>query len=184
MTDHSLCKNCGVAMDAERTGSKTGNKSGNNKLLGPLVLTALFLYMPAMLLPFMTIEINGIKNTTTIYQSVVSLSKQGSWFIAVVVLVASIIIPVGKLSILFFLEFTKEMKLQPGLRLKLLKFVEVIGKWSMLDVFLLALMVTVLKLKPWMNVTVEPGALFFALVVIFTMLASQNFEKNHHAYKL
>lgn len=130
-----------------------------------------------MFLPFMTIEINGIKNTSTIYQSVVSLSKQGSWFIAIIVLVASILIPIGKLVVLLILEITKKSSLSATLRSKLLSFVEVVGKWSMLDVFLLAMMVTVLKLKPWMNVTVEPGALFFAMVVIFTMLASQCFEK-------
>lgn len=153
------------------------NKNAEQGFLIPLALTALFLFIPAMFLPFMTIEINGIKNTSTIYQSVVSLSKQGSWFIAIIVLVASILIPIGKLVALLILEITKKSSLSATLRSKLLSFVEVVGKWSMLDVFLLAMMVTVLKLKPWMNVTVEPGALFFAMVVIFTMLASQCFEK-------
>ncbi len=175
MNDHTFCENCGS--------SSVQKKQGDNKLLAPFVLTALFLYMPAMFLPFMTIEINGIKNTSTIYQSVVSLSKQGSWFIAIIVLLASIVIPIGKLGLLLFLELTKDVTLRAGLRGKIFKFVEMIGKWSMLDVFLLALMVTILKLKPWMNVTVEPGALFFAMVVIFTMLASQNFNKHHQPQK-
>ena len=130
----------------------------------------------------MTIEINGIKNTSTIFQSVVSLSKQGSWFIAIIVLVASIIIPVLKLVALLFLDLGKSLSFSRELRYKLFKIIEAVGKWSMLDVFLLALMVTILKLKPWMNVTVEPGALFFALVVIFTMLSSQKYQRHMHTY--
>ena len=178
MSDHALCKNCNSTLVVPNQ----LNSAQKSNLLGPFVLTALFLYLPAMLLPFMTIEINGIKNTSTIYQSVVSLSKQGSWFIAIIVLLASIVIPVGKLAVILFLELTKNSSIRPELRSRLFRFVELIGKWSMLDVFLLALMVTILKLKPWMDVTVEPGALFFAMVVIFTMLASQNFDKFHKAH--
>jgi paraquat-inducible protein A len=171
----SICKGCGQPRVLQATTQK-------NNYLGPLVLTALFLYIPAMFLPFMTIEINGIKNTSTIFKSVVTLSNQGSWFIAIIVLVASIVIPVIKLVALFYLGSQKSDSHPTEFHSKLLRFVEFIGKWSMLDVFLLALMVTILKLKPWMDVTVEPGALFFAMVVIFTMLASQNFAKYQHSY--
>jgi paraquat-inducible protein A len=137
-------------------------------------LSALILYIPALLFPFMTMEINGIKTSSTIWQGIVTLSHSGSYFVAGIVLLASIVIPILKLSILFYLSLTQNKHAR--IKLALYRFVENIGRWSMLDIFLLAVMVAIIKISPWALVYPEQGSFLFALVVVFTMLASASFD--------
>ncbi len=139
-------------------------------------LTALILYIPANLFPFMTIELYGNRNSSTIWTGVVALAESGSVAIALVVFLASIVIPFIKLALLFYLALSAKQKKHPNFKNRLYQIIEAIGRWSMLDIFLLAVLVAIMKLGPW--TTVEPGlgALLFALVVIFTMLASASFD--------
>ncbi len=139
-------------------------------------LTALVFYLPATLFPFMTIELYGNSNSSTIWGGIVSLVDVGSWPIAAIVFLASIVIPVIKLLILFYLGLTAKTYKHPRFKTKLYHFVEAIGRWSMLDIFLLAVLVAIMKLGPWTHVRPEIGSLMFALVVIFTMLASAYFD--------
>ncbi|AFY00838.1 paraquat-inducible protein A [Bdellovibrio bacteriovorus] len=139
-------------------------------------ITALVLYIPANLLPFMSIELYGRRNTATIWDGIVSLAEAGSWPIAIIVFLASILIPLLKLVILFYLSLGAA-DANPQLQDRLYRIVEAIGRWSMLDIFLLAIMIAILKLGKWATVEPKPGALLFALVVIFTMLASAYFER-------
>lgn len=105
-----------------------------------------------------------------------SLAEKGSYFIALVVFLASLVVPFLKLGILFYLSLTANRNRNSRLKTRLYHFIEVIGRWSMLDIFLLAVLVAIMKLGPW--TTVEPGlgAVMFAVVVIFTMLASAYFD--------
>lgn len=139
-------------------------------------LTALILYLPANIFPFMSIELYGNRNTSTIWSGIVTLTESGSWPIAVIVFLASILIPFVKLVILFYLSATAKNKKHPQLKTRLYHFIEAIGRWSMLDIFLLAVLVAILKLGPWTTVEPKLGALMFAMVVIFTMLASASFD--------
>jgi paraquat-inducible protein A len=139
-------------------------------------LTALILYIPANIFPFMSIELYGRRNSSTIWSGIVSLFENGSWAVAVVVFLASLLIPLLKLMILFYLSFTAKNGKRLGFKLKLYKMVEAIGRWSMLDIFLLAVLVAIVKLSPWAHVEPEFGSLMFLFVVIFTMLASANFD--------
>lgn len=141
-------------------------------------LTALVLYLPANLFPFMSIELYGRRNTATIWGGIVSLAESGSWPIAAIVFLASILIPLLKLIILFYLSLETSSSL-PKFKYRLYRIVETIGRWSMLDIFLLAIMIAILKLGKWATVEPKPGALLFALVVIFTMLASAYFNHDH-----
>lgn len=141
-----------------------------------LALTALIFYVPANLFPFMTIELYGRRNSSTIWGGIVSLVEAGSLFIAIIIFLASLVIPLMKLVILFYLAVgTRNLK-RARFKTSLYRFVEAIGRWSMLDIFLLAVLVAMMKLGNWTTVTPEPGALMFALVVIFTMLASAYFD--------
>ncbi|ASD64408.1 paraquat-inducible protein A [Bdellovibrio bacteriovorus] len=140
-------------------------------------ITALVLYIPANLFPFMSIELYGRKNTATIWDGIVSLAEAGSWPIAIIVFLASILIPLLKLFILFYLSLDSSRH-HPKLKDQLYRIVEAIGRWSMLDIFLLAIMIAILKLGKWATVEPKPGALLFALVVIFTMLASAYFNRD------
>ncbi|HMN69892.1 MAG TPA: paraquat-inducible protein A, partial [Bdellovibrionales bacterium] len=139
-------------------------------------LTALILYVPANLFPFMTIELYGSRNSSTIWQGILTLVEKGSFFIAIVVFLASILIPAVKLVILFYLGATAGNGKHARSKTYMYHAVEAIGRWSMLDIFLLAVLVAIMKLGPWTTVRPEPGALMFLLVVIFTMLSSAYFD--------
>ena len=139
-------------------------------------MTALIFYIPANIFPFMTIELYGQRNSATIWEGVVTLAESGSWPVAIIVFLASIFIPLIKLVILFYLSATYKNGKRLSFKLKLHRFVEAIGRWSMLDIFLLAVLVSIMKLGHWTTVEPEPGALMFAMVVVFTMLASAYYD--------
>jgi paraquat-inducible protein A len=139
-------------------------------------LSALILYFPANIFPFMTLEFYGRHNSSTIWSGVTTLMKQRSYTVAVIVFLASILIPCVKLLILFYLSLTGHNGSHTDFKKGLYNFVEAIGRWSMLDIFLLAIFVALVKLGHWATVTPEKGSLLFALVVVFTMLASYCFD--------
>lgn len=148
----------------------------SNRLCLIFTLTALILYVPANLFPFMTIELYGSRNRSTIWSGVESLMDQGSYGVAFIVFLASLLIPTVKLIILFYLALTGANGARAGFKMQLFRFVEAIGRWSMLDIFLLAILVAMVKLGHWAHVQAEVGSLMFALVVVFTMLASRYFD--------
>ena len=139
-------------------------------------LTALIFFIPAMWYPFMTIELYGNRNSSTIWGGVVSLIEDGSWPIGVIVFLASILIPAVKLIILLYLGVTAQNNSHLQFKTRLYHIIEAIGRWSMLDIFLLAILVAIIKLGHWTRVEIELGSYLFALVVIFTMLASAAFD--------
>ncbi|MBL7544526.1 MAG: paraquat-inducible protein A [Bdellovibrionaceae bacterium] len=153
-------------------------------------LTALIFFIPSNLYPFMTVELYGQRNSSTIWTGVLSLIDDGSWPIALVVFLASLVIPLLKLIILFYLALTAKNNFNNTFKKRLYDIIEIIGRWSMLDIFLLAVLVAILKLGRWTTVEPGPGAWLFTLVVIFTMLASAAFdpeflnpEENHESKK-
>lgn len=156
--------------------NETTTKPKSTEFTLAFSLTALLLYIPANLYPFMTFELYGNRNTATIWSGIVSLFDSGAWAVAIVVFLASLLIPLLKLLILFYLAFTVRNGKNSHLKLVLYNIIEAIGRWSMLDIFLLAVLVALVKLAPWAYVQVEFGSLMFLLVVIFTMLASAYFD--------
>lgn len=164
-------------LECVRCGEKTNHykpKSVEAALV--FTITALILFIPANFFPFMTINMYGRQNSSTVWGGVVSLIESGSWPIALIVFLASLVIPILKLLILFYLTATAKNKTNQLFKTKLYRVIETIGRWSMLDIFLLAVLVAIMKLGPWTYVQPEIGSLFFALVVVFTMLASANFN--------
>lgn len=162
------CSNCGNAL------VKAQNPRKDLTLI--FALTALIFYVPANLLPFMTIEMYGNKNEATIWSGIVSLSDSGSWFLALMVFVASMFVPFFKLVALFYLSLIPHKPRFKRYHAKLYHLVEVIGPWSMLDIFLVAVLMTIFKFGSLAQVTAGPGSIMFLLVVIFTMLASRSFN--------
>lgn len=138
--------------------------------------TALIFYIPANVFPFMTIELYGRRNSSTIWSGVVSLAESGSWALSGIVFLASLVIPLVKLVAIFYLAATAGGRSHRRFKTSLYHGIEAIGRWSMLDIFLLAVLVAIMKLGPWTTVVPEVGSLMFALVVIFTMLASASFD--------
>jgi paraquat-inducible protein A len=146
------------------------------KLTLAFALTALIFYIPANIFPFMTIEMYGKSNSSNIWNGVIQLADGGSFAIAAIVFLASIVIPFVKLIILFYLSLSAGNNKNPQMKSRLYFMVEAIGRWSMLDIYLLAVLVAILKLDHWTHVTPEIGSVLFAGVVIFTMLSSAFFN--------
>lgn len=121
-------------------------------------------------------ELYGTKNSSTIWGGIVSLADSGSIGIALIVFLASILIPILKLIILFYLALSAHNGSRQKFKTRLYLIVEAIGRWSMLDIFLLAVLVAIMKLGHFATVKPEIGAGIFAIVVIFTMLASAYFD--------
>lgn len=142
------------------------------------LLAALFLYGPANLLPIMTTGTLGGRQTNTIMSGVVYLWMEQSYFVATVVFVASVVVPVFKLAVLFTLVISVQMRStwRPLERTRLYRVVEAVGRWSMVDIFVVALMASLVRLDALASVTPEPGAIAFGAVVVFTMLASLSFD--------
>jgi paraquat-inducible protein A len=143
-----------------------------------LTIAALVLYIPANLYPILRMEVYGAYSENTVWDGVVSLWQYNEYFVAVVVFLASIVIPLLKLMGLFFLVIS--VKWGRGRRLRgrtrIYKFIDAIGPWAMLDVFLLAILVALVKAGGLGRIIPGPGLLAFTLVVVFTILASQAFD--------
>ncbi|OAI50428.1 hypothetical protein AYO46_10180 [Betaproteobacteria bacterium SCGC AG-212-J23] len=143
-----------------------------------LSLAALVLYVPANISPILHMELYGAQSDNTIWDGVVSLAQHNEWVVAVIVFMASMVIPLFKLAGLFFLVVSS--MLHKGRRSRwrtgLYKLIDAVGPWAMLDVFLLAVLVALVKLGQLATVVPGPGLFAFAGVVVFTMLASSAFD--------
>ena len=143
-----------------------------------LTIAALVLYVPANIYPILSMNLYGAYNDNTIWDGVVSLMRHDEYFVAAIVFLASIVVPLLKLLGLLFL--VGSVKLGSGRRLRrrtrIYQFIDAIGPWAMLDVFLLAILVALVKLGDLAQVTPGPGLVAFTCVVVLTILASQSFD--------
>jgi len=133
---------------------------------------------PANLLPILRTTTLTSEKTDTIIGGVVRLYASGSWYLALILLIASVMIPLAKLSALAYLLIT----VQRGSvrnnreRARLYRFMEIIGRWSMVDVFAATFAVGLVRVRPLLSVAPEPGVLFFSAVVILTIFAAESFD--------
>ena len=143
-----------------------------------LVIAAAICYVPANLLPVLGTTTLGSTEYDTIMGGVVFLYTSGSWPLALIVLIASVMVPLGKLLALVYLLITVQRGSIAGNRerTRLYRMVEAIGRWSMLDVFVDTFTVALVQLSPLMSVQPGPGVVFFAAVVVLTMIAAATFD--------
>lgn len=108
----------------------------------------------------------------------VELYQKGSWPIAAVIFFASIVVPVGKILALIWLALVvrKSNELEAESRTRLYRVTEFIGRWSMVDLFVVAILVALIRAGNLMSITPGPAALAFGAVVILTMLAAMTFD--------
>jgi paraquat-inducible protein A len=143
-----------------------------------LLMAAALLYIPANLLPVMhTTSLVGDEDDT-IMSGIVFFWTSGDWPLAVIVFVASILVPMLKLFVLALLATTAQRgsTWRTHERTALYRIVEFIGRWSMLDVFVITLTVALVRFQSLAVITAGPGAIAFGSVVILTMLASLQFD--------
>ncbi len=143
-----------------------------------LIIAAAICYVPANALPVLTTNTVMSSQSDTILSGVIYLFASGTWPLGLIVLVASVMIPVGKLGALAFLLIGARRGAADHLRerARLLRVVDLIGRWSMLDVFVVAFVTALMQLQPLLWAQPGPGVPFFAAVVILTMLAAMSFD--------
>jgi len=165
-----LCPRCGEELVFRKPDSL-------QRTLAYLIAAAVC-YIPANLLPVMTTVTATGQESDTILQGVVLLWSPTGWPLSLIVLFASIMIPSAKIVALAYLVFTvKRGSIKnSGQRVRLYRMVEIIGRWSMVDVFVDTFTVALIQLQPLMSVEPAPGLFFFAAVVVLTMLAVESFD--------
>lgn len=143
-----------------------------------LVLTAYFFYIPANVLPITTVVSIGHEQSDTIMSGVIYFLLSGSWPIALVIFVASVFVPLAKLLILTFLLISvqRRSRWRPLDRTRLYRVTEAIGRWSMVDIFVVTILVALVQLGSVATIIPGPAALFFAAVVVVTMFAAMSFD--------
>lgn len=143
-----------------------------------LVIAAAIMYIPANLLPIMSIRELGVLTESTIIKGLIQFWNAGSYPIAIVIFTASIMIPILKIfSLLWLCAAAKGLVPHSSKVLGRVYWItELLGRWSMVDIFVVSILVTMVQLGNYMRVTPGPGALAFAGVVILTMFAAMSFD--------
>jgi len=164
------CRRCGAELRRKTAGSF--------HYTAAFTLCALLLYLPANLFPILSMSLYGRVTSNTVFSGVVRFYEDGDLFVATVVFLASILIPFLKILMLFFLVISTKLRWGRGRawRAWLYRAIEMLGKWAMVDVFALAILISLIKMQRMASVEPGPGALAFTLVIIFTMLASASFD--------
>lgn len=183
------CHDCGILVDDEtlhrhdegcpRCGSSVHERKPNTiSRTWALVLTSLVLVLPANILPIMEVSFLGIPDRSTIMDGIIYFFKEGSYGIGLIIFLASILVPLFKILGLIIMLLTIRFRRARFLRqkTKMFRFIEFIGRWSMLDIFVIALMTVLVDFGFFTSVKTAPGATFFCLVVFCTMLAAIVFD--------
>ncbi len=169
-SDLHECPRCGSALHARTSNSIQRTVA--------LLLTASLLYIPANALPIMYTDQLGRTTESTIMGGVVLLIKLGSIPIAAVIFIASVMVPLGKLLMMYYLCWSVSRGSLGTERQRTIMYraTELIGKWSMIDVFVVAILVALVHLSGL--IVFRPGiaALAFGGVVIITIFAAESFD--------
>ena len=143
-----------------------------------LLITASILYIPANLYPIMYTDQLGKTEPSTILGGVILLIKLGSIPIAAVIFIASVCVPLGKLIAMYYLVWSVDHGFSGGQRQRsvMYRITELIGKWSMVDVFVVAILVALVHLGGLLVIRPGVAAVSFAGVVMVTMVAAESFD--------
>lgn len=143
-----------------------------------LLITAILMYVPAMALPVMHTASFGVVQGDTIMSGVIYFLMHGDWPLALVIFVASVTVPLLKMLALIYLLFSVQRKSRYRYRqrTRLYRLTELMGRWSMVDVFVIALMAALVHLGALAEITPGLGAAAFATVVVLTMFAALAFD--------
>ncbi len=181
------CKTCGLLQHLPKAGKAYCQRCGeilqhrlshSVQRTWALLAAACVLYIPANLYPIMFSTRLGHTRPKTIIGGIVDMINAGSWPIALVIFIASILVPVGKILALGWLclRVGKNSEISHRSRVRLYRITEFIGRWSMVDVFVVAIMVALIRAGNLLSITPGPAALAYAAVVILTMLAAISFD--------
>ena len=167
---HAHCPRCGDSVHLRKTNSIRNTWA--------LLLAAIAMYLPANVLPIMTVVSLGNTQSDTIMSGVIYFLKHGDWPLALVIFTASVLVPLLKMIALTYLLLSVQRKspLRKNQRTRLYRITELVGRWSMVDVFVVALMAALVQVGELATIQPAMGAVAFASVVILTMLAAMAFD--------
>ena len=170
MAEHARCPRCNVRLHSR--------KPHSIERAWALLLAAYVLYLPANLLPIMeTRSLFGVQRDT-ILSGIAFLWNSGSWALAIIVFVASVAVPLLKLLSLslILVSVQRRRKGQALQSARLYRLLELIGRWSMLDVYVVAVLVALVQAQSLATMAPGPGVLAFGAVVVLSMLATMAFD--------
>ena len=182
------CDVCGQVMHEQpthplhkcvRCGARLRHRKQNSlNRAWALLLAAAVLYIPANTLPVLTLVHLGQGEPSTILGGVEELATEGQWPLAVLVFVSSIAVPVLKLGGLALLLITTQLRMagRLGERTRLYRIVEAVGRWSMVDVFMISILTALVQMGALATISPGPGVPCFCAVVVLTMLAANSFD--------
>ncbi len=164
------CPRCEAALHARKPDSA--------QKLWAWLIAGMLAYIPANLYPMLRTQFLGRETSSTIIGGVVDLMHHGAWLVAGVVFVASVLIPISKFLVLGYLAYSLRHRVALSLpqRTHLYEIVEFIGRWSMIDVFVVAILAALVHLGFIVGFRPGPAAFFFALSVAFTMIAALSLD--------
>jgi len=167
---HNICPRCGAHLHLRKTNSLARTWA--------LICAAIILYIPANILPITITSSLGTTQADTIISGVIYFAQSGSWEIALVIFVASVFVPFAKLIILIFLLISVQFRStwKPVDRTRLYRLTELVGRWSMVDIYVVTILVALVKLGAIVTIEAGPAAVYFAAVVVITMFAAESFD--------
>jgi len=168
--DHAHCSRCGGPLHLRHPDSLARTWA--------LLIAAMILYVPANLLPITFTTALGSTEGDTIMQGVIYFLLHGEWPIALVIFTASILVPLLKMVALVYLlvSVQRGSPKRPAERTRIYRMVEFVGRWSMIDIFVVTIMVALVQLGAVATISAGDGAIYFCLVVIITMFSAESFD--------
>ncbi|HXX76097.1 MAG TPA: paraquat-inducible protein A [Nitrospiraceae bacterium] len=176
------CRRCGASLHPRKPNSISRTWA--------YLIAASIMYVPANVLPIMKTGSLFGSQSDTIMSGVVYLWHSGSWHLALVVFIASVLVPLAKILSLTYLAISVQLGWTERAleRTKLYRVLEFVGPWSMLDVYVVTILVALVQLKSLATIEPGPAAAAFGAVVVLTMLAAMSFdprllwepEETHH----
>jgi paraquat-inducible protein A len=164
------CPRCGAALHQRKVNSVARTWA--------LMIAAAICYIPANLLPVTVVTSLGKTQADTIMSGVIYFLLSGSWYLALLIFFASVFVPVLKLVILTYLLLSVRRRSQwrPRERTRLYRITEAVGRWSMVDIYVVTILVALVKLGNLATIEAGLGAVFFCAVVVMTMFAAMSFD--------
>ncbi len=143
-----------------------------------LLIASIIFYIPANILPMMRIESFTGSQSDTIMSGIIYFMESGSYFVGTVIFIASILVPILKILTLLYLVYRvyKRELIYPKMKQRLHRLTEIVGRWSMIDIYVVSIMVSLVNFGAMSKIHAEVGSIFFLLVVVLTMLAAMSFD--------
>ncbi len=164
------CPRCDAALHIRKPGSLARTWA--------LVIAACICYIPANTMPIMTVITLGKPQSDTIMSGVIFLLLHGMWPLALLIFFASVVVPLLKLVILIYLLISVQWRShwRPRDRTRLYRITEAVGRWSMVDIYVVTILVALVRLGNLATIEAEAGAVFFGAVVVLTIFAALAFD--------